>query len=39
MESGIVLEMEIHCKLWLLLKNYSFRGELNCKISEWHQRV
>ena len=31
--------MEIHCKLWLLLKNYSFRGELNCRISEWHQRV
>ena len=33
------LGMEIHCKLWLLLKNYSFRGELNYRISEWYQRV
>ena len=33
------LRMVIHCKLWLLLKNYSFRGELNYRISEWDQRV
>ena len=29
-----MLEMEIPYELWLLLKNYSFRGELNCRIFE-----
>ena len=37
--TALMLEMEIPYELWLLLKNYSFRGELNCRISEWHQLV
>ena len=37
--TALMLEMEMPYELWLLLKNYSFRGELNCRISEWHQRV